>query len=51
MIACVQDMFCNFYFVKNNKMLTTTEGREKISKDLESPELKKRCMLDYIQNR
>jgi hypothetical protein len=41
MAACVPDMFCNFYLVKNNKIAkysATTKAREKISTDLESLE-------------
>ncbi len=45
----LQLLFCEKSKNVNNS--TTTEDREKISKDLESSELKKRCMLDYIQNR
>ncbi len=39
MAARVPDMFCSFYIAKNHKIainLTTTKGREKMSKDLES---------------
>jgi hypothetical protein len=39
--ALVQDMFCNFYVVKNHKIVNnaaTAEAREKISTYLESLE-------------
>jgi hypothetical protein len=39
--ALVPDMFCNFYFAKNQKIgnsSATTEAKEKISTDLESLE-------------
>ncbi len=52
MAALVPDMFCNFYFVKNHKIArnsATTDVREKISKYLESLELKKKFMFDYYQ--
>jgi len=42
--ALVQDMFCNFYLVKNPKNVNnsaTTEAREKISTYLESLEFQK----------
>jgi hypothetical protein len=38
MAAWVPDMFCNFYFVKNYKLVnnsTTTKAGEKMSTDLE----------------
>ncbi len=41
--AGVQDMFCNFYLVKNPKIAknsTTAKAREKISTDLEYLELR-----------
>ncbi len=37
MATGVRDMFCNNYFVKNNKIYNnsaTTKGREKVSTDL-----------------
>jgi len=37
--AWFPDMFCNFYLVKNHKIIkssTTTKAREQISADLES---------------
>jgi hypothetical protein len=39
--AWFPDMFCNFYLVKNHKIVknsTTTKAKEKISTDLESLE-------------
>ncbi len=39
--AWVPEMFCNFYFVKNDKIVynsTAIKAREKISKDVESLE-------------
>jgi hypothetical protein len=39
--AWFQDMFCNFYLVKNHKAVNnsaTTEAREKLSTDLQSSE-------------
>ncbi len=44
MAAWVLDMFCDFYFVKNHKIVnnsTTNRAREKISTDLESLEFTK----------
>ncbi len=41
--AWVLDMFVNFYFVKNHKIVsnsTTTDAREKISMDLQFLEFK-----------
>jgi hypothetical protein len=47
--AWVLDMFCDFYLVKNHKIVnnfTTTEAKEKISTDLESLEFLKKVELD-----
>ncbi len=44
MAALVQDMFCNFYLVKNHKIANnsaTAEARERISTYLEYLEFKK----------
>ncbi len=43
----VPDMFCNFYFVKNHKIVknsTTTKAIEKLRTDLESIEFLKNVM-------
>jgi hypothetical protein len=54
--AWVPDMFCNFYLVKNHKIVknsTTAKAREKISTDLESLELLQFfdvCLTKYKNN-
>jgi hypothetical protein len=51
--AWVPEMFCNFYFVKNHKIvynLTATKAREKLSKDvesLESQEFFHKCLTKF----
>ncbi len=51
-----QDMFCNFYLVKNHKIAqnaTTTKAREKICADLETFELKNffnACLTKKFKN-
>ncbi len=54
--ACVPDIFCNFYFVKNHKIannLTTFNASEKISTYLYSLELKKIdvCLIKFKNNK
>ncbi len=47
MAAWVLNMFCNFYFVNNHKIvinLTTANASEKISTDLESLEFLDACL-------
>jgi hypothetical protein len=47
--ALFPDMFCNFQLVKNHNIAkNSTTTKVKITTDLESLELKKSCMFDYI---
>jgi hypothetical protein len=53
--AWFPDMFCNFYLVKNHKIVknsTITKAREKISTDLESLEFKtiEVCLTKFKNN-
>ncbi len=55
-VACLPNMFCNFYLTENHKIThnsTTIKVREKISTDLESLHFKENsdmCLTRFITN-